>query len=56
MAHLKDNEDQCDQMAILFLKYLTLYNIEFLPNSIKVAKGGSQFCQMLNKRSKIAKD
>ena len=43
-------------MARFVLQYLALNNNELLPNSIKVAKIGSQFCQILNKPSKFAKD
>ena len=37
---------QCDQMAILFVKYLDIYNKDNLPNCIwKFAKINSNFCQ-----------
>ena len=48
---------QCDQMARLFLKYLALYDNALWPDSIKkVARVDSQFCQLLIKPFKLAKD
>ena len=52
----EEERTQCDKMARLLFSNLGIYNIQKLPKSIKVAKVGSQFCQILNKPSKIAKD
>ena len=41
--------DQGDQMTRLFIQSLAIYHNENLPNSIKIAKVGAQFCQTLSK-------
>ena len=48
-ALISDHTGQCDQMARLFVPNLAIYNIENLPNNIRIAKVGSKFCQILNK-------
>ena len=46
---------QCDQLAIFVVQYLDVYNIENLPNNIKIAKVGSKFCQAPNRSSRNTK-
>ena len=43
-------------VAILFCQFLAIWNHKNLPNSNFSAKEGSKFSQVLNKRSKMAKD
>lgn len=43
---------QCDQMTRLFPQYLSNYNNDSLPTSIKIAKVGLEFCQILNNAAK----
>ena len=48
---------QCDQMASLLIRYLTIYNNEKIPNSMwKLSIIGLIFCQILRKPQKIAKN
>ena len=35
LGHKTSHCDQCDQMARLLFKHLTIYNVENLPNSIR---------------------
>ena len=49
----KDIIWQCDQMTRLFPQYLSNYNNDSLPTSIKIAKVGLKFCQKYNKPSKV---
>ena len=47
---------QSDLMDRLFVQNLTTHNNENLHNSVKIAKLGWSFCQVLDKPSKMPKD
>ena len=43
------NEKHCDQIAKLEVQFVAIFHNVNLPNSKKIAKVGSTFCQILNK-------
>ena len=46
---LSVNLRQCDQVDRLFIQFSDIYNNESLPNSLKIARAVSKFCQTISK-------